>query len=190
MTLTDLSAFITAHGPLLILPLAVIEGPIVSILAGVLCAQALMDWRVALPLLVLGDLIGDGVYYAVGRYSQGWLHRMAPRLGIPGAAAPALTERVAGHATRMLLIGKWTHAIGAVVLVAGGAARVPFWRFLAINTLATLPKTAILLGAGIWAGSHAVSLFARFGAVVPILLVIGAAAVIWLLRRPVQDPAA
>ncbi len=190
MTLADLSAFVAGHGLLLLLPLAVIEGPVVSVLAGVLCAQGLLHWEAALPLLALGDVIGDFVYYAVGRFSQGWLHRMAVRLHLPTEVGTELIARVSGHATRMLLIGKWTHAIGGVVLVAAGVARVNPWRFAAVNTLATLPKTALLLGAGVWAGANVVSLFARYGAVVPVLLVLGVLAVIVLLRRPVQEHAA
>jgi membrane protein DedA with SNARE-associated domain len=190
MTLADLSGFVAAHGLWLVLPLAVVEGPIVSLLAGVLCAQGLMSWYSVLPLLVLGDVIGDLLAYAVGRFSQGWLHRMAVRLRMPLQRAGDLAARVSAHATRMLLIGKWTHAVGALVLVAAGVARVPLWQFITVNALATLPKAAGLLGVGIWAGGHAVSLFDRFGAVVPVLLVVGGVAVIMLLRRPVQDHAA
>ena len=189
MTLAGLTAFIADQSLLLLLPLAVVEGPIVSLLAGVLCAQGLMHWYLALPLLVLGDVIGDLLHYAAGRFATGWLHRLALRLKVPTEAGEGLTARVAAHATRMLLIGKWTHAIGALVLVAAGAARVPLWQFAAVNTLATLPKSAVLLGVGSWAGGHAVALFERFGFVVPVLLVLGAGAVILLLRRPVQEPA-
>jgi membrane protein DedA with SNARE-associated domain len=190
MTLADLSAFVAAHGLLLLLPLAVIEGPIVSLLAGMLCSQGILDWYLVLPLLVLGDLVGDMICYGAGRFSTGWLHSLAVRLRLPLQVGADLIERVSGHATRMLLIGKWTHAIGALVLVASGIARVPVWQFLAVNTLATLPKSALLLGLGIWAGGHVVALFARFGVLVPVLLVTGVLGVIVLLRRPVHDHAA
>jgi membrane protein DedA with SNARE-associated domain len=190
MTLAAFSAFISGHGLLLLLPLAVIEGPVVSVLAGVLCAQGLMDWHFALPLLVLGDVMGDLIYYAAGRFSHGWLHRMAVRLHLPTEIGAALIARVSGHATRMLLIGKWTHAIGGVVLVASGVARVSLWQFVGVNTLATLPKTALLLGVGFWAGENVVALFERYGAVVPVLLALGVLAVILLLRRPVHEHAA
>lgn len=190
MTLSELSGFVASNGLLLLLPLAIIEGPIVAVLAGVLCAQGVLDWRFVLAILVAGDLIGDLIYYAAGRFSQGWLHRMVLRLRLPLQGAKDLAARVSAHSTRMLLIGKWTHAIGALVLIAAGVARVGIARFMVINLLATLPKSALLLGAGMWAGANAAGIFHDAGYIAPALLVLGAAAVFVLLRRAAVDPAA
>jgi len=183
VTLAGLSGFLADDGLVLLLPLAVIEGPIVSVLAGVLCARGVLPWALVLPVLVLGDLIGDGLYYAAGRLTHSWLHRMAQHLGIPLARGEALAARVAAHSTRMLLIGKWTHAIGALVLVAAGAARIGFARFLLVNLLATLPKSAVLLGLGYLAGAHAEALAARFGSGVLALFGLGVLATVLVLRR-------
>ena len=190
MTLAGLNGFLAGYGLVLLLPLAVIEGPIVSVLAGVLCARGVLSWGWVFPTLVFGDLIGDGLYYAAGRLTHSWLHRVAPRLGIPLARGEALAARVAAQSTRMLLIGKWTHAIGALVLIAAGAARIGFSRFLLVNLLATLPKSALLLGAGILAGANAEALAASFGFGVVALFGLGVLAVGLVLRRSARGEAA
>ncbi len=191
MTAAGLAAFIATYGLVLLLPLAVIEGPIVSIVAGVLCGRGLLDWYWVYPLLVLGDLGGDALYYAIGRMSHGWLHRIAPKIGIPVARGEAFADRVKGRAIRMLLIGKWTHAIGGLVLIAAGAARIPLLRFMVINFVATLPKSALLLAIGYWTGGHFQVLMDRFGAYALVLPVLGiVAACLVLKRRSTGDQAA
>ena len=47
-----IDSFLIAHGSALILPLSVIEGPVVSILTGFLSAQGYFHWYWALCLLV------------------------------------------------------------------------------------------------------------------------------------------
>src|ERR1700733_9703884 len=62
-----LDGFMMAHGSALILPLAAIEGPVVTILTGILSARGYFQWYWALCLLVCADLIGDSAHYWVGR---------------------------------------------------------------------------------------------------------------------------
>ena len=172
MTIAALTIFLAKYGLLLLLPLAVVEGPLISVLAGALAANGVIAWYGALPLLILGDLIGDLLYYAIGRLSDSRLHHFAVRLGIPVHRAEAFTARVAARSTYMLLIGKWTHAIGALVLIAAGAARVGLARFMVVNLLATVPKSALLFFAGSYAGAHLAVPMSRFGLGTVILLVL------------------
>jgi membrane-associated protein len=151
VTLTQILA---THGSALIVPLAVIEGPIVAVLAGWFSAQGFFDWRWALFLLVCGDLIGDLVYYWIGRTGRAPLQGLGVRLGFARAASPELQNELRRHATRMLLIGKWTHAVGCVVLIGSGALRLPLPRFMLTNLLATVPKCAVLLGFGYFAAGY------------------------------------
>lgn len=184
MTLAGLTLFLGQYGLLFLLPLATVEGPIVTLLSGVLSGRGILDWAYALPLLVAGDLIGDALYYAIGRYSKSRLHRLALRLGLPVERAEAFGARVAERSTRMLLIGKWTHAIGALVLIAAGAARVNLTRFLLVNLLATIPKTALLFFVGSYAGAHFLAMANRFGFAALGLLLVGLLAAYLVLRRP------
>ena len=74
--LPEVTAFLAAHGSMLILPVAIVEGPVVAVIAGALSAAGILDWPWALLMLVLGDLIGDCIYYAIGRY--GGMHHRSP----------------------------------------------------------------------------------------------------------------
>jgi membrane-associated protein len=178
-----LSGFLIAHGSALILPLAVIEGPIVTIVTGFLAAQGFFTWYWVLPLLMCGDLLGDVVYYAIGRAGITPLGCIGRFVGVRGALTPAFQRDLARNATKMLLIGKWTHTIGGVVLVGSGMLRLPLARFIVVNLLATVPKSAVLFGCGYFAGDHYPFLERHYVLVLVALCVVGVASVVLVLRR-------
>ncbi|MEA2729014.1 MAG: hypothetical protein QOF70_3489 [Acetobacteraceae bacterium] len=176
MTLSD---FLIAHGSALILPLSVLEGPIVTIITGFLAAQGYFAWYWALPLLVCGDLIGDVIYYWIGRTGS-VVHRWA---GMRASVVPAFQQQLRHNATRMLFIGKWTHTVGWLVLIGSGMLRLPLWRFILINLVATVPKSAVLFGLGYFAGDH-LALFERHYALeTSVACAAGVACIVLILRR-------
>jgi len=157
---SDLQHALALYGYAALLPLTVIEGPAITVFAAFLAAQGLFDPVGVYLIAVLGDLIGDLLYYAAGR----WLLQ---RLGLPqrladerrGRWAARLRQRVTALAPQirtragaMLLFGKLTHSAGFVVLLAAGAAHVTLRRFLAFNLLGALPKVLVLVLVGYWFG--------------------------------------
>jgi membrane protein DedA with SNARE-associated domain len=174
-----LSGFLIAHGSALILPLSVLEGPIVTVVTGFLSEQGYFDWYWALLLLVCGDLIGDAIYYGIGRTGI-VLH---PFAGVRDAVTQSLQNKLRQNATRMLFVGKWTHSIGGLVLIGSGMLRLPLGRFLLINLLATIPKSSVLFGFGYFAGDH-FSTVERHGVLAGSLaFVAGLASIALILRR-------
>ena len=179
-----LDAFLIAYGSALILPLAVIEGPFVTVLTGFLSAQGYFDWYWAVPLLVGGDVIGDVICYWVGRTGRAPLAGFGRRLGLGRVMSRELERDLTGNAARMLVVGKWTHSLGCVVLIGSGMLRLPLAGFIVVNLLATLPKSALLFSFGYFASAY-LPLFERHAALATIVLgAVGVAAVALILRRP------
>ncbi len=175
--------FLIGYGSALILPLSVVEGPVVSVLVGVAAAQGHVGWSWALALLVCGDLSGDLLCYAVGRGGGGPLARLGRRLRFDRVVTPELRRALADNAWKMLLIGKWTHSIGGVVLVGCGMLRVPLPGFLLVNLFATLPKSAVLFGFGYFAGGYWPVLRDHWIVATIALAALGVAAIALVLRR-------
>jgi membrane-associated protein len=146
-----LSDFIMGHGGALILPLAVIEGPVVAVVAGILATRGVIEWPSALALLVLGDVVGDVLWYSAGRCVRTPLSKLGRRFGMQPVQTAELEHRLRADQVRMLLIGKWTHAIGFLVLLGAGTLRVNIGKFLAVSLLGSLPKCALLLAVGMFA---------------------------------------
>lgn len=144
---------VAVYGYVALLPLAVIEGPAVTVFAAFLAAQGLLDVGVVYAVVGPGDLLGDVLYYVAGRFllqrlvtwHRAWATRLRHRVGV-------LAQRVRARAGAMLLFGKLTHSAGFAVLLAAGAAHVPIRRFLAYNFLGTLPKSLLFVVIGYWFG--------------------------------------
>jgi membrane protein DedA with SNARE-associated domain len=150
---------VEVYGYVALLPLAVLEGPAVTVFAAFLAAQGLLDLGVVYVVVVLGDLVGDLMYYVGGRFllqrlvtwRGAWAVKLRHRVTV-------LAQRVRARAGAMLLFGKLTHSAGFAVLLAAGAAHVPLRRFMAYNLLGTLPKSLVLVVIGYWFGRLYVAL--------------------------------
>ena len=57
---------------LVLFPLVVIEGPVVTIITGFLVSLGFMDFIPAYFTIMAGDLTGDVLYYSAGRW---WLNK-------------------------------------------------------------------------------------------------------------------
>jgi membrane protein DedA with SNARE-associated domain len=164
----EIQHVLAVYGYAAMLPLAVIEGPVVTVFAGFLAAEGLFDLAGVYAVAVLGDLIGDLLYYAVGRWAVGrwavgrwasdrWMAQAVPDRHGRWAArlhqrVSVLAPQIRTRAGAMLLFGKLTHSAGFAVLLAAGAVRVDLRRFLAFNLLGALPKVLVLILVGYWFG--------------------------------------
>jgi membrane protein DedA with SNARE-associated domain len=174
-----------SYGLWLLVPLSVLEGPIVTVVAGYLASLDVFHLATAYVVVVLGDLVGDAVFYYAGRHGVG---RMAPRwrdrLGLNESRIASLTEHFGQRGGRTLVFGKLTHSAGAAILVAAGAARMPFLPFLFYNLLATLPKSALFLAIGFLFGQAYVQIDIWIFRVSLILLaVVALVGVVWWRRH-------
>jgi membrane protein DedA with SNARE-associated domain len=178
-----LDASLVAYGSALILPLAVIEGPLVSIATGFLAAAGYFDWLWALCLLICGDVIGDLLYYWIGRTGKTPLVGLLRWFGVRSTMTPDMQRHLTENSTKMLLIGKWTQSIGVVVLIGSGMLRVPVGRFFLVNLLASVPKSLVLFGLGYFAGHHYQELAQHAGLTAIVLGLLGIAGIALVLRR-------
>ncbi len=135
-------------------PVAVIEGPIITVIAGFLVAQGIMTFLLAFWVIVIGDLVGDSIYYALGRWGRRLFHgRLGLWLGLDGTEKiDNFSEKFKEHGGKTLFVTKFTRGIGVVALITAGAAKFSFLRFLWFNLLGTLPKTLGLLVLGYYFG--------------------------------------
>lgn len=176
---------VETQGMALLFPLAILEGPIVSVIAGWLSKLGYVSLVWAYVLLVVADLVGDTAFYALGRGGLGLFpERWRERLGLTEKRISALSAHFEEEGGRTLIIAKLTHTLGFAALVAAGAGRMPVLRFLWFNLLGTLPKTLVfvligyalgqahdMIGNWIWRAS--------IGGLVLSVVIVG----IWYLRR-------
>ena len=78
-----LLSLLEAHPYLWLFPLAVVEGPLVAMVAGSMVSLGLVSWPLAYALVVAADLLGDTTFYLLGRFGhRPWVRRALGRLGV------------------------------------------------------------------------------------------------------------
>ena len=138
---------------LALIPLVIIEGPIVTIIAGFLTAHGFYNFSAALSVIVLSDLFGDSIYYVLGKWGRlGVIDKWGRFLGITAKRVLTIDKYFERHGAKILFLGKLSVGIGAAILVAAGMANVAYRKFIWINLLATIPKSFVLLVAGFYFG--------------------------------------
>ena len=152
-TLDSVLQLIQSHGLWLLAPFAIIEGPIVTVIAAYLARMGYMDVYAIYVVCVLGDLVGDAMYYGIGRLGPAFLpERWLARMGMSQARQLALGDHFAQKGGRTLLFGKWTHSTGLPIMLASGIARMNFAAYMGYNLIGTLPKTALFVALGYFIG--------------------------------------
>src|ERR1700681_1928234 len=59
---------LTEYKYLILFPLAIVEGPIIAVIAGFLCTAGFLNPLLVFPIIVLGDITGDSICYSIGRW--------------------------------------------------------------------------------------------------------------------------
>jgi len=185
ISLDSILQLVSTYGLWLIFLLAVLEGPIVTVIAAYVAALGKLDPVAVFLVLVLADLLGDLLYYLIGRSGRSWVpRRWQPRLGLDGQRLDDLQSHFHGHGGKTLVIGKLTHSAGLFILVAAGAARMPVGRFLLFNLIATIPKTLAFMVLGYSLGYAYKTIDSYlFRASLGVLLLAALLALAWVLYK-------
>lgn len=151
---SEIFKLLFTYSYLILFPLVVVEGPIVTIIAGFLVSLGFMDFIPTYLTIVSGDLVGDFVYYSAGRW---WLNKTYKGVlnffSIDMKIVRKLETAIKKGKGPFLFFGKLSHAVGGIILFAAGSAEIPLKEFLWFNFLATLPKSLILIAVGYYFGS-------------------------------------
>lgn len=137
----------------ILLPIAAVEGPIVSILGGFLASSGHLNVFAVFAVVVLGDLIGDTTYYSLGKFGGlGFARRHGNLLGLTEQRLKGLEDHFTKHAGKTLVIGKFSHGLGSIVLFVAGMSKVPYPKFAFYNLWSTALKSLILVTVGYYYG--------------------------------------
>lgn len=164
---------------LILLPLTIVEGPIVTITASFLASLGYLNIFIVYGISVLGDVIGDSLYYWLGRLGR---HTIIPRygrfLGITEERLRFAEEHYKKHLAKTIFFGKVTNIPNISILITAGATRVNFRTYLGVVFLAEVIKQPVLIFIGYYFGKSYVSIEKIFGSIYKALAVVFAAALI------------
>jgi membrane protein DedA with SNARE-associated domain len=127
------------------------EGPLSTLIGASAAAAGLLDWRWVLLATVVGNVVGDCLWYSVGYMGRmQWLYEHGRWFGMRPHHVARLEREMRLHARKLIIFAKVAYGLIVPTLVAAGMARVPWRRwFPVVFVVETL--WSILL---VWIGFH------------------------------------
>jgi membrane protein DedA with SNARE-associated domain len=179
----------------LMIPLSLIEGPIVALAGGVGTAAGKINPFFVFAIVMGGGLFQDVVYYGLGRWacrSQKIRRRIENMKSVKKVLRPLKTawrERL----FLTLVASKFAYGLYAPILITAGMTKAPFWRYLGES----LALSAVVLAGWEAAGFGLAHAYGHLGEAANwVMLGLGVLAVgmLWLISRwakkrlDVEDP--
>lgn len=161
---TAISAVGVYRYPLIFLG-AIVEGPVLMMASGFLLRLGIFS---LLPLyfsLLFGDFFADVIWYWIGRKAaEPFLRRFGHMFGVTREIFLKMENLFRKHDTKILFISKITMGFGFALatLMAAGAVRVPFKKYLLLNLFGGFIWTGLLISAGYFFGNVYVMIDAGF----------------------------
>lgn len=134
----------------------IFEGPIVMLASGLMLRLGGFSLLPIYTTLLLGDLTADIIWYWVGRgAAEPFLRRFGHFFGVTREIFEKMEGVFRRHDTKILFISKITMGFGFAVptIMAAGASKIPFKKFLIFNLLGGFIWTAALMAVGYFFGN-------------------------------------
>lgn len=146
----DLSTLIAQYGLIMVFVGSLLEGETVLLLAGYAAHRGHLDFAAVVAVAVLGAVIGDQVWFVLGRRQGARLIARSPWLGDKIRRAVILIER---HPIKIVLAMRFAWGLRTALPVAFGMSRIPWQRFLLLNLLSALLWAPLVAGTGYFFGA-------------------------------------
>ncbi|MEO9012996.1 MAG: VTT domain-containing protein [Ginsengibacter sp.] len=138
----------------LLFPLAIVEGPVLAVIAGFLCTTKFLNVFIVYPIIVFGDIIGDSLCYMLGRFGvPPFLKKILLKLGFKPEKIHAARSYFNNNSIRSVALSKITLGIGVAGIYLAGNAKVPYKKFILICLVTSALQYIVYLGIGFLFGS-------------------------------------
>ncbi len=152
-TIQQILLWLTRYKYFVIFPLAIVEGPILTVLTGFLSSLGTFNPFVAYGIILIGDVTGDALLYGIGRYShKKFSARILKLLKISEERMEFFKQQFARHPKKILLSSKFLYGAGAIGLVTAGFTRFSFKRYVLYNALGSMFQVLVLILIGYYFG--------------------------------------
>jgi membrane-associated protein len=154
-------AWVKRAGYFFIFVAMVIEGPIITAAAAFAAALGYFNIFVIVALAVLGDLVGDVVYYYIGYFGRvRFVEKYGHHVGLTERRLKHLERLIRKHPKKTVTAIKLAPLLATPGLMMIGATRMPVVRYSAMAFLVALPKVALFSFLGFYFG-HAYDRFSQ-----------------------------
>lgn len=175
----------------ILVPLALIEGPIVCFVSGTLASLGYFNLSVLAIFFFVRDMGMDALYYCLGYFGSrtAFAKRMLKKMSVGESQLDELRSTWETYPARTMFVGKISYGIAQAFIVVAGVVKMNLQKFFTYGALVAVAQYGTLLLAGYFFGNAFGGSAA--GVVENIQYVVGGATLIisgyyvfrWYLRR-------
>lgn len=158
----DASALMTAlltYRYWVLLPFAIVEGPMLAFACGVLVSLGYLSAPLALFILVLGDIIPDTIFYTLGRFwsERPIVKRLAARIGVTEEHFSDAKRLWHEHPGKTMLMSKFAYGIASAFLFMAGLMRMSAPRFYGYSVSISIVHYTVIMTVGFYFGTSIIA---------------------------------
>jgi membrane protein DedA with SNARE-associated domain len=142
---------------IILIPLAIIEGPIVTVVCGFLVTLKVFNPLAVYAVMVLGDIVGDAGIYYIGYSGK----RFLKYFRITEEKLEKAKTYFHENHKKAIAMSKLIHGIGFTGLVAAGASHVPYKKYFKTCAIISIIQSFVMLILGILFG-HAYVVIGKY----------------------------
>jgi membrane protein DedA with SNARE-associated domain len=191
MSLDTLTHLILTYRYWVLVPLSVLEGPIVALVAGTLASLGYFNIYFLVIFFFVRDMLMDAGYYSLGHFGgrTALVRRLLTRMGVTDEHLESVRTLWKKYPGRTMFIGKLSYGITSSFIVVAGIVQMPLKKFFGWGSLVAITQYGTLLLVGFFFG-------AAFGSKLSVivenlqyaiagasLLILGYLILTWRLRR-------
>ncbi|MBI2610143.1 hypothetical protein HYW53_03115 [Candidatus Giovannonibacteria bacterium] len=139
---------------LAILPIAMLEGPMISVASGFLVSFGILNPFLIYAVLVLGDVLPDIAYYFIGRFGKNrkfFINYVSRHDTL--ARHLALAEKLwRGHPGKTMLFTKLAYGLSTPLLISAGFTNMSPKKFISKAFPVTLGQHLVTMSIGYYLG--------------------------------------
>lgn len=148
---------------LILFPAAVLEATTASLLVGFLVKINILNFFIAFPILLLGDLIPDNLFYYLGYFGRNtkFVKKQILKSELFSGNLITIEKLWSKHGIKALIFCKLAYGIGLPFLLSAGIAKMPYKKFLTYSTIISVLKYGVLVLIGYLLG-HSYALAEKY----------------------------
>jgi membrane protein DedA with SNARE-associated domain len=155
----DLASFsgafqwVIGHGYTLMFLAMLIEGPVVTAAATFAVAVGYFNIYAVFVLALLGDLVADVIYYAIGYGGRhAVINKFGHRIGLTDKRMERIEKLAKEHSVKTLIVLKLAPVLPTPGLMLVGVTKMPIKKFVLTCLFIIIPKTVLFMVVGYYFG--------------------------------------
>lgn len=139
----------------ILIPLSLLEGPIVAFIAGTLASAGYFNIYLLAVLFFVRDVGLDLAYYSIGHWGSKtrFVQKMLSKLRIHEGHLEDVRKLWERHPGKTMFIGKISYGIASAFIVVAGMVKMPLARFVGWGSVVAVVQYGALLLLGYFLGN-------------------------------------